>query len=266
MMIPSSPEELKACCANLYESDLARVLLGDSFHPGGLALTERLGTLVGLASESLVLDLACGRGDSALHLARTFGCRVLAVDLGRENVEYARLAAAQSGLAELVTVQVADAERLALDSASFDVVICECAFCTFPDKTAAAAEIARVLRPGGRFGLSDLTRSGPLGSGLETLLAWLACIADARSIDDYVAHLTGVGLTITSVESHDEALVSMVRDIQGRLLGVELAIALKKLELPGVDLAIARQTARAAMDAARTGLLGYAIIVAEKAS
>jgi len=39
---------LKTCCANLYESDWARLLLGDSFHPGGLALTERLGTLLNL--------------------------------------------------------------------------------------------------------------------------------------------------------------------------------------------------------------------------
>ncbi len=45
-------DELKACCAAVYASDWARLLLGESFHPGGLALTERLGTLLDLESIS----------------------------------------------------------------------------------------------------------------------------------------------------------------------------------------------------------------------
>ena len=50
-------------------------------------------------------------------------------------------------------------------------VVCECAFCTFPDKSRAAAEFARVLRSGGRVGISDLTRSGELPGELDGLLA-----------------------------------------------------------------------------------------------
>jgi ubiquinone/menaquinone biosynthesis C-methylase UbiE len=64
-------------------------------------------------------------------------------------------------------------------------VICECAFCTFRDKSAAASEFARVLKPGGKVGLSDLTRSGILPAELDGLLAWVACIADARPISEY---------------------------------------------------------------------------------
>ena len=48
----SSQEAVKQCCARLYESDFAKILLGDSFHPGGLRLTERLGTLLGLTAQS----------------------------------------------------------------------------------------------------------------------------------------------------------------------------------------------------------------------
>ena len=63
--------------------------------------------------------------------------------------------------------------------ASVDAIICECAFCTFPDKQAAANEFARVLKPGGRVGLSDITREpGPAGE-LVDLMAWVACLADA---------------------------------------------------------------------------------------
>jgi len=75
--VAAMPAELKHCCANLYESDLAKLLLGDSFHPGGLGLTGRLGQLLQLSCESRVLDVASGRGASALFLAERFGCEVV---------------------------------------------------------------------------------------------------------------------------------------------------------------------------------------------
>ncbi len=53
-------------------------LLGESFHPGGAALTERLGQLLALTPESRVLDAASGKGTSAVLLAQRFGCTVSA--------------------------------------------------------------------------------------------------------------------------------------------------------------------------------------------
>lgn len=82
--------ELKSCCAAVYGSDWARLLLGDSFHPGGMALTTRLGELVGLGPDDRVLDVAAGRGTSAIHLARRFGCAVVGVDLSAASVAAAR--------------------------------------------------------------------------------------------------------------------------------------------------------------------------------
>src|SRR5665213_3304304 len=128
----TSPEELKHCCAQLYESDFAKLLLGESFHPGGLKLTERLGSLLQLTAESRVLDVASGTGASALFLARRFGCQVIGIDLGRQNVLRATETAAAQGLADQVQFQHSDAEQMAFPDGSFDAVICECAFCTFP--------------------------------------------------------------------------------------------------------------------------------------
>jgi len=65
----SGATAIKQCCANLYESEFAKLLLGDSFHPGGLKLSERLGQLLELGEHSRVLDVASGRGNSALFLA-----------------------------------------------------------------------------------------------------------------------------------------------------------------------------------------------------
>jgi ubiquinone/menaquinone biosynthesis C-methylase UbiE len=176
----NSPDTVKQCCARLYESDFARILLGDSFHPGGTKLTERLGELLGLDAQPRVLDIGSGTGTSALFLAERFSCEVVGVDYGSHNVEHANVAATARGLDKRVSFRTGDAKQLPFPDASFDAVICECAFCTFPDKTAASREFARVLPSGGGIGLSDLTRGWILPEELNGLLAWIACIADAH--------------------------------------------------------------------------------------
>lgn len=258
--------DLKSCCAVAYQSDWARLLLGDSFHPGGLTLTEHLGDLLGLAPGQVVLDVAAGQGASAICLAQRFGCAVVGVDYGAESIAKATAAAASVGVAALVTFQQGDAEHLPVMDGAFDAVICECAFCTFPDKATAATEFARVLKPGGTVGLSDLTRSGPLPADLQGLLAWIACIADAQPLADYARYLTAAKLTVRAVETRDEALGAMVRDIQGKLLGADLLVALKQITLPaGADLAQAKALAKSAATAIAAGTFGYAILTATKA-
>jgi arsenite methyltransferase len=262
MTQPPNAAELKSCCAALYESDLARMLLGDSFHPGGTRLTRRLGELLGLARGLRVLDIASGRGESAIYLAQQFGCHVVGLDFGPQNVAESGVRAATAGVADFVSFVEGDAEALCFPDAAFDAVICECAFCTFPHKHLAAAEFRRVLRPGGRVGMSDLTRSGALPAELDGLLAWIACIADARPVEDYTGSLVAAGFIVELVESHDSALADMARDVQTRLLGVELMVRLKKLDLPGADFDEARKMARAAQAGIKQGLLGYSLIVA----
>jgi len=260
----SSPDTVKQCCARLYESDFARLLLGDSFHPGGTKLTERLGALLGLGAQSRVLDIASGTGTSALFLAERFGCEVVGVDYGSHNVEQSNAAATARGLDKRVNFRTGDAERLPFPDVSFDAVICECAFCTFPDKTAAAREFARVLRSGGGIGLSDLTRGPVLPEELSGLLAWVACIADARPVHTYVRYLCDAGFRVERVEPHDEALLEMVNQVRTKLLGTEILVGLKKLELPGVDFTAAKEMARSAASAIQQGSLGYAILHASK--
>ncbi len=147
----NSDEALKVCCTAVYETQWAQILLGDSFHPGGMALTERLGQLLKLSPNDKVLDVASGRGTTAVFLAETFGCEVVGLEYGAQAVADANELAQSAGLAERAYFKQGDAEQLPFEDNLFDVVICECAFCTFPNKAQAAAEWARVLKGNGRF-------------------------------------------------------------------------------------------------------------------
>ncbi|HSH79970.1 MAG TPA: methyltransferase domain-containing protein, partial [Herpetosiphonaceae bacterium] len=186
------------------------------------------------------------------------------VDYSARNVAEAARAAEEAGVADLVSFRRGDAERLPFEDGEFDAVVCECAYCTFPDKAAAAREFHRVLRPGGRAGLSDLTCSGVLGPELQTLLAWVACLGDARPVEEYSVYLRDAGFAEIGMEPHDEALGEMVRDVRAKLLGAELMAKLGKITLPVGDLSEAKDVARAAAQAISEGNLGYSLILARR--
>jgi arsenite methyltransferase len=257
-------EQVKQCCARLYESDLTRFLLGDSFHPGGLKLTGQLGRMLGLSPASRVLDVACGKGTSAVFLAKEFGYEVFGIDYGDQNVAAARSLAQADHVDSRVQFERSDAETLPFADESFDAVICECAFCTFPDKAVAAREFFRVLRPGGRVGISDLTRTDVLSKDLDGLLAWIACIGDAQTVEAYTAFLRDAGFSVDSIEQRNDALREMVDQVRMKLLGAEIMAGLNKLRLPGLDLVAAKRMASSAMAAVKQGELGYVLICAIK--
>ena len=265
--------QIKLCCATFYQSDLVRWLLGEVFHPGGLALTGHLGQVIGLGEEQAVLDVACGRGHSAVHLAETFGCRVTGLDLGAQNIAAAEQHARERGVAHLAAFRQGDAEGLPFDAGSFDALISECSFCTFPDKASAASEMARVLRPGGRLGLTDMTVDGPLPEDMESLLTWVACIAGAGTPADYAATLEAAGFSHFVSEDQRQALIDMVTGVRRKLLGAELALGLGKLQgtaglapaLGEMDLGEAKRLACRAVELIESGTVGCTLIAAEKA-
>ncbi|HEY3795042.1 MAG TPA: methyltransferase domain-containing protein [Bradyrhizobium sp.] len=259
-----SSTTLKQCCAAAYDHDAVRLLVGDPLHPGGAQLTERLGLILNLGPQTRVLDVAAGRGASTLTLAARFGCEVVGLDYSRRNVELARHHAHEQGVADRVAFYCGDAERLPFADGAFDAIVCECALCTFPNKPSAASEFARVLRPGGRVGISDLTRRGSLPRELEGLEAWIACIADARPLEEYSALFAGAGLSAGVTEAHDRALIDFVERIRSRLLMAEIMVGLRKVELPGIELSVVKNIARHALAAAKAGKLGYAIVTATK--
>lgn len=256
-----APEELKSCCAAAYSSAAARWLLGDSFHPGGAALTSRLGRALQVGAGKLVVDVASGPGASALQIARETGCDVVGVDLAAASVAAAGEAAAEAGLSARVRFVQGDAEALPLADEAADGALCECALCTFLDKAAAARELARVLRPGARVAISDVTAlPDELPPQLTSLQAWVACIADARPLEEIGSLLEQAGLVVETSERHDEALAAMLDRIDARLKAARLLGA----GLFGDGVGKGRELVAAAQEALARGLLGYAVVVARR--
>lgn len=254
----------KARCAQLYESDAVRLLLGDEFHPGGEALTRRLAALAGVRPGGRVLDVASGRGSTARLLAGQFGAEVVGVELGEAAVLAAGREADCAGLSDRVSFVTGDAASLPLPDRSFDQVLCECALCTFPDKRRALAEMARVLRPDGAVAIADVTADYPsLPAELRGAVARVACVADALSEEQYGSLLREAGFTPQGVERHADDLAAMAERVTARLRVARM------LAPPGADRDAARAAVRLATlahEAIAAGTLGYALLVGRLSS
>ncbi len=253
--------DVKSCCAAAYSGPAARWLLGESFHPGGPRLTSRLSAALRVGAGDLVVDVASGPGTSALQVARETGCDVVGVDLSAASVSAATRAAEMAGLAARVRFLEGDAEALPLADESVDGALCECALCTFPDKTVAARQFARVLRPGARLAISDITAvRDELPEKLTTLQAWVACIADARPLDEIASLLEDGGLVVETTQRHDRELGAMLDRVDARLKTARLLGA----GFLGDGVARGRELIAAAQDALARGLLGYGVVIARR--
>jgi SAM-dependent methyltransferase len=257
-------DELKACCASIYEHPFVRWLLGGELHPGGAETTRRALGLIGLAPGEGLLDVASGDGASALLAARELGCDVLGVEYGKGAVLAARAAAAAEGLGFRVGFRRGDAEALPVGDGEFDAVLCECSLCTFPDKRRAVAEIRRVLRPGGRLALCDVVVDrSRLPVELEGSLAAIACVGEALSRRGYEELLAGAGLRVTAVEPRNEDAAALAERVHDRLRGAQV-LGLGRMEGSPLATDEALELVAAARGAIADGALGYAIWAAAR--
>jgi ubiquinone/menaquinone biosynthesis C-methylase UbiE len=127
---------------------------------------ESLAEACDLRWDEKVLDVAAGNGNATLAAARR-GCKVTSTDYVSTLLERGAERARAERLD--VTFEVADAEALPYDDASFDVVLSTFGVMFAPDQATSASEMARVCRPGGRIGLANWTPEGFIGQLFKTL-------------------------------------------------------------------------------------------------
>jgi SAM-dependent methyltransferase len=164
-------------------------------HPGGRASTDALLSRANLTAQSRVLDVGCGVATTAVEIARRYGAHVTAVDIAPLMLERAEANVAAADVHGLVTVEHGDILDLKFPDDNFDVVIAE-AVTMFVDRTRAAAELARVAKPGGRVLATEFFwRRPPTAEAREIFLGEVCPGMEFDTIEDWVALYESAGLT-----------------------------------------------------------------------
>lgn len=251
---PDSRADDASCCAAFYSRPDVRLLLGDSWHPGGVDLTLSLARRLDLEKGATLVDVACGDGTSLKAVAAALPVHGIGVDVSPP-----------SGQGPDVEFRAGDAHALPVESGRADGLLCECALSTFTDQGAALAEMHRVLRPGARVAISDMVLEGEVPAALRDWVNVGTCLSGARSADEYVALIQAAGLRMVHREDASDALRELLSRIKRNLVGALLAARTGGLAAGGaIDAKQARDTLRAAEQAMAAGIIRYGVFVAER--
>jgi arsenite methyltransferase len=158
--------------------------------------------LVNLNAGETVLDLGSGGGIDVLLSAKRVGPtgKAYGLDMTDEMLALANENKKKAGV-ENVEFLKGEIEHIPLPDNSVDVVISNCVINLSSDKDAVLREAFRVLRPGGRFAVSDVvTRGEILPEIRKSVLLWVGCIAGALEENDYLSKLKGAGFSEAEVE------------------------------------------------------------------
>jgi arsenite methyltransferase len=167
--------------------------------------------LLELQAGETVLDLGSGAGIDAFLAAEEVGPqgRVIGVDMTPQMLERARRNAASTGRGN-VEFREGRLETLPVEDASVDAVTSNCVINLVPDKAAVFAEVARVLKPGGRMVVSDIVLDAPLPEAVrKDIAAWVGCISGAMRKDEYITLVENAGLEAVEVLKDDDYGASM---------------------------------------------------------
>jgi SAM-dependent methyltransferase len=200
-----------SCCAGSAAKDPITSGLYDAAQAGSVpegALQASLGcgnptALAELKPGETVLDLGSGGGIDVLLSARRVGPtgKAYGLDMTDEMLALAQENRRRSGLANVEFLK-GEIEDIPLPDASVDVVISNCVINLSADKDRVLREAFRVLKPGGRFAVSDVVVRGEVPAAIRrSLELWAGCIAGALSEDDYRAKLAAAGFTAIEVEA-----------------------------------------------------------------
>jgi arsenite methyltransferase len=164
-----------------------------------------------------VLDLGSGAGADVFISAGRVGPtgRAIGLDMTDEMLELARANAEREGLTNVEFVK-GHIEEIPLDDASVDVVISNCVINLSGDKGKVLAEAARVLRPGGRFAVSDVIADAEMDDATRADMAqWTGCIAGALTREEFESALGAAGLVDVEIREthrvHEYAAAAIIR-------------------------------------------------------
>jgi len=182
-----------------------QALVGITKHTGGFPATEELLAMCHIHDAKEVLEIGCGIGVGASHLARKYGLKVMATDISEEMLQWARQRVEREGVTGQVEFQRADVLELPFEADRFDAVISESVLAFLEDKDRAIREMTRVLKPGGWLGLNEtcwlreppaglVTKADPssaLGTYILTADEWRA-VWNAAALEETEVRVSAV--------------------------------------------------------------------------
>lgn len=198
--------------------------------PDGANLGLGCGNPVALASlkeGEIVLDLGSGAGFDCLLAANKVGKagKVIGIDMTPEMIKKAKKNAKKGGY-ENVEFKLGEVENLPVADNSADIVISNCVINLSPDKKKVFREIFRVLKPGGRFMVSDIVLLKELPETIKNSIeSYVGCIAGAMMKDDYIKTIKEAGFQ--NVKIIDETVFSI-----DMLNGPDVKELIKNLNIP----------------------------------
>ncbi|PZS28383.1 MAG: hypothetical protein DLM58_17110 [Pseudonocardiales bacterium] len=176
-------------------------------HPGGRASTDQLIAWAGLSRGDRVLDIGCGVATTAIRIASETGASIVAADISPLMLERARRNVATSGV-DGVLVEHADILNLPYADGSFDYVLAE-AVTMFVDRPRAAAELARVCKPGGRVLATEFCWSKPpTAQAREIFLGQVCPGLQFDSVQEWVRIYSEAGLINVRTDSGPFAMMT----------------------------------------------------------
>jgi ubiquinone/menaquinone biosynthesis C-methylase UbiE len=198
----------------LAAEDLAPV---DEFHVGGLEATKELAARMEIRPGLHLLDVGCGIGGPARYMAEAHGCRVTGIDLTAEFVETAKELTRIVKLDHLAEFQQASALALPFEAGAFDGAYLIHVGMNIADKAGVFREVRRVLKPGGRFTIFDILRSGdgamrfPVPWAVEAETSFVAGAADYRD------GLERAGFRLASERSWKAFAIDFIQKTRARM-------------------------------------------------
>ena len=231
-----------SCCSDIIAVDpITRDLYNDADAPSAAALSASLGcgnptALIDLNPGQDVLDLGSGGGLDVLLSARRVapGGTAYGLDMTDEMLALAERNQAEAGIVNARFIK-GTIEDVPLTDATVDVVISNCVINLSTDKDKVLSEAHRVLRPGGRFAVSDIVLLRPLEPQWATVVElWTGCISGALTVEEYQSKLTAAGFENAAVEitrSYTDAdLAELAEDLTGPLPnGIRITEAITSL-------------------------------------
>jgi arsenite methyltransferase len=166
--------------------------------------------LADLHDGETVLDLGSGSGMDAFYAARLVGPagRVVGVDFTAEQLDKARRLVAETGL-DGIEFREGRIENPPVESATIDCVISNGVINLSPDKARVFAEVARVLRPGGRLAIADIVSERKLTDSIVANAdLWASCIGGAAQQDEYRQAIEAAGLHVIATRGNPYEFIS----------------------------------------------------------